>query len=76
MPAQISTPDHLTISVKINGVQQEYDQPPVIISGRTYVPLRGIFEALGASVGWDDKLKTITATRGGVTIRLTVDSLS
>ena len=74
--AQNSTSDHQKISVRIKGVLQEYDQPPVIISGRTYVPLRGIFEALGAKVDWNEKLKTITATRdGAVTIRLTVDSV-
>lgn len=75
-PAPNSTPDYPKISVKIKGVLQDYDQPPVIISGRTYVPLRGIFEALGAKVDWNEKLKTITATRdGAVTIRLTVDSV-
>lgn len=71
-----STPNQPKISVRIKGVLQEYDQPPVIINGRTYVPLRGIFEALGAKVDWNEKLKTITATRrGAVTIRLTVDSV-
>ncbi|MFZ5597572.1 MAG: stalk domain-containing protein [Bacillota bacterium] len=75
-PAQNGTPGHQKISVRINGVLQEYDQPPVIISGRTYVPLRGIFEALGAKVDWNEKLKTITATRDGtVTIRLAIDSV-
>ena len=35
--------------VKINGVLQSYDQPLVVINDRTLVPLRGIFEALGAN---------------------------
>jgi len=41
------------ITVKINGIVQTYDQPPVLRNGRTLVPLRGIFEALGAIVNWD-----------------------
>ncbi|MGN1007926.1 MAG: leucine-rich repeat protein [Butyricicoccus sp.] len=47
-------------------------QNPVVESGRTLVPLRAIFEAMGATVGWDDATKTVTATRGGDTIKLTL----
>lgn len=60
------------ITVKINGVVQTYDQPPVIINGRTLVPLRGIFEALGANVSWDGQTQTVTATKGGTTIQLKI----
>ena len=38
------------ISVKINGQQIAFDVPPQLINGRTMVPLRAIFEALGAKV--------------------------
>ena len=49
-----------------------YGQNPEIISGRTMVPLRSIFEAMGANVMWDNSTKTVTATRGEVTIVLTL----
>lgn len=62
------------VTVMINGVVQVYDQPPVILNDRTLVPLRGIFEALGANVSWDQNTKTVTATREGITIRLTIGS--
>ena len=62
------------ITVKINGVAQVYDQPPVIMNGRTLVPLRGIFEALGANVSWDGQTQTVTATKGGTTIQLKIGS--
>lgn len=62
------------ITVKINGVIQTYDQPPVIMNGRTLVPLRGIFEALGANVSWDGQTQTVTATKGGITIQLKIGS--
>ena len=31
-----------------------FDQAPVIIDGRTLVPMRAIFEALAMAVTWDD----------------------
>lgn len=38
------------IKVTINGSQVQFDQPPVIKDGRTLVPLRAIFEAMGCTV--------------------------
>lgn len=45
-----------------------------IVNNRTLVPLRSIFEELGASVQWDQKTKTITATKGNTTIWLKIGS--
>lgn len=61
-------------TVMINGVVQVYDQPPVILNDRTLVPLRGIFEALGANVSWDQNAKTVLATKEGTTVCLTIGS--
>ncbi len=44
----------------VNGVEQKLDSPPVIVGGRTLVPLRFISEPFGAKVNWDSKTKTIT----------------
>ena len=38
--------------------------PPVKIGGRIWVPVRGILEWTGASVGWDPRMQTITARAG------------
>ncbi|HXN09022.1 MAG TPA: stalk domain-containing protein, partial [Candidatus Acidoferrales bacterium] len=38
------------IPVVVNGQQIQFDQPPIERSGRVFVPLRGVFEHLGASV--------------------------
>ena len=59
------------IAVQIDGVKQTYDQPPMMIN-RTMVPLRGIFEALGATIAWDDATKTVTATKGKLVIKMTI----
>ena len=40
------------IAVTIDNEQLQTDQPPIIHNGRTLVPLRSIFEALGAEVSW------------------------
>ncbi|MGE4549217.1 MAG: copper amine oxidase N-terminal domain-containing protein [Intestinibacillus sp.] len=45
---------------------------PVIKDGRTFVPFRAIFEAMGAEVGWDAATKTVSAQRGGVQVRFVV----
>ena len=60
------------IKVVIDGNNQTYDQMPQIMNDRTLVPLRGIFEALGAKVSWVDETKTIIGSKGDKTIVLQV----
>ena len=62
------------INIIINGQKQQYDQMPVIVNGRTLVPLRGIFEALGAVVSWDDSTKTIIGVKATKSIVLQIDN--
>ena len=63
-----------TIKVLLDGSRIEFDQQPVIENGRTLVPLRKIFEALGASVEWDENTRTVTSVKDGVTVVLTIGS--
>ncbi len=61
------------ITVLYNGKRisfHAYAQNPEITEGRTLVPLRSIFEAMGAEVEWDDTTKTATAKRGNVTVTI------
>ncbi len=61
------------VSVFLDGGKINFaDQAPVIVEGRTLVPLRAIFEALGAKVEWDGSTKTVTATRDTDVIKLTI----
>lgn len=62
------------ISVTVNGAPVEFDQPPVIQNDRTLVPMRAIFEALGASVDWDDSTKTVSSVKGDTEISVTIGS--
>ena len=52
----------------------EFDQNPVIYNDRTLVPMRKIFEALGAQVEWDGETQTVTGVRGDKTVKLSIGS--
>ena len=43
------------ISVLLDGRSVAFDVLPAMINDRTMVPVRAIFEALGAEVDWDDE---------------------
>ena len=60
------------IKVIVNDEPVVFDVAPTIINDRTMVPLRAIFEALGADVDWDDATKTITAVKDGTTIKMQI----
>ncbi len=62
------------IRVNLNDKTLSFDVLPQIINERTMVPLRAIFEALGASVDWNQETKTIISTKGNTTIKLTINS--
>lgn len=62
------------VTVVINGQVQSFSQPAVTINGSTMVPLRAIFEKLGAKISWAEKTRTVTATKGDTIIILTLDN--
>jgi len=62
------------ISVLINEKPLIFDVQPQLINGRTMVPMRKIFEALGAVVTWDDATQTVSAKKDDIIINMTIDS--
>ena len=62
------------ITIEIDGQLLHTDVPPIILQGRTMVPLRAIFEALDIEVEYDAATRTITGTTDEINIQLTVDS--
>ena len=52
------------VGVLLNGADIEFDVVPIIENGRTLVPLRAIFEALGAEVTWNKEEQAIFAVCG------------
>ena len=51
--------------VNLDGRSLSFDVPPIIENGCTLVPLRVIFEALGADVQWNGSTQTVTASKSG-----------
>ena len=62
------------IQIIIDSELQHFNQAPFINNGTTFVPMREIFETLGATVTWDDPTKTVTAKKGDTSIEITIDS--
>ncbi len=64
--------------MKVNGTDTEIDPgndtAPVIVSGRTLVPIRAIIENMGGTVEWNSETKESILTYGKDVIRLTIDS--
>jgi len=61
-------------TVILDNQRLSFDVPPTIENGRTLVPLRAIFEALGADVEWDGQTRTVTAAKDNIQIKLQIGS--
>ena len=64
------TPDSILVMLK--GKYLDFDVAPLIINDRTMVPMRVIFESLGATVHWDDDAKTVYANKDDISIALKI----
>lgn len=62
------------ISVYIDEEPLVLVDQPFIREGRTLVPMRAFFEALGAEVSWDAANRTAIGTRGGITVSIPIGS--
>ena len=69
------TPE-VSIEVLLDGAPIEFDVPPQVIDSRTLVPLRAIFEALGAEVHWNPETQVVTGTCANTTVVLPIGSTS
>lgn len=62
------------ITILYNGRELNGDVPACISGGRTLVPLRLIFSAMGAQVDWDAETRTIHSVLGDKTVTMQVDN--
>ena len=60
------------IRVTIDGKYVDFDVLPILEDGRVLVPMRKIFEKLGAVIEWADETATVTATKGETVITLKI----
>ncbi|MBI2266593.1 MAG: copper amine oxidase N-terminal domain-containing protein [Armatimonadetes bacterium] len=63
-----------SVHVVVNGELLTFDQPPLISGGSVMVPLRGVFEKLGADVHWEPFYRVVRASRGDTQIELRLGS--
>lgn len=72
MAAALSVSAAGATSLVVDGMNVQTDVPPVIVDGRTLVPVRALFESLGATVGWEESTQTATATKGSTVISMQI----
>lgn len=71
MPAYTAAEE---ITVELDGKKIDFDVEPVITDGHTMVPIRKIFEELGALVKWNGDTQTVSARKSSKTVSLTINS--
>ena len=62
------------ITVMLDNSKISFDVKPQIIDNRTMVPIRAIFEELGATVSWNESTRTATAVIDDYVVKCTVGS--
>lgn len=60
------------IQAKVDGQLIRLDVAPREINGTTYVPLAFVARAMGATVKWNEKTKTVTITSSGCSSTMTI----
>jgi hypothetical protein len=60
------------VSIVVGGQTLDNEQPPIMVQGRVLIPLRKVFNALGATVKYENKI--IDAQRGKQTVQLSPGS--
>lgn len=62
------------INVSIDGEPFKSESEPVIENDSTLVPMRDVFEALGAEIQWVESKRAVNAYKGANTMTVTIDS--
>ncbi len=62
------------VIVEFNSLEVEFDQPAIISENRTMVPLRKIFELLGAEVSWNGDNREAIAKREDREVSIAIGS--
>jgi len=62
------------IEIILNAESLKFDQPPIIVNNRTFVPVRAVVEAMNGDVNWDGVTQCVTLSHNGDTIKLFINS--
>lgn len=63
------------IKIFIDGQQKFFNPGPIIQNDSTLVPMRALFETLGASVYWYEETETVVAIKDQTTVELTIGNV-
>ena len=75
VPALAAESSNPGISVQLDGEMLTFtDAAPEAVDGRTFLPVRAVFEAMGAQVSYDADTQTVTAVRDDTTVTMTLGS--
>lgn len=70
-PGLLASP---TLKVMLNGNPVSFEVPPHLENNRVLVPLRAVFDAIGATINWDQTTQTATVTRANLEIVMPINS--
>lgn len=74
LTAMLLTANANAIDLYVDFGRLNTDAPPASVGGRTLVPVRAIFEALGAAVEWDAATRTATGASADATVIMQIDN--
>ncbi|MDR5584269.1 copper amine oxidase N-terminal domain-containing protein [Paenibacillus larvae] len=63
-----------TVNVVVDGSPMSLSKPAVTVNGYTIIPMKDIFEKLGASVFWDGDHEIVTARKEETNVQLKIGS--
>ena len=70
LPFGVSASENIYVTV--DGATLDFDQPPIMQNDRVLVPMRLIFETLGATVEWDEYNQYVNATKDDINITMQI----
>lgn len=70
LPFGVSASENIYVTV--DGATLNFDQPPIMQNDRVLVPMRLIFETLGATVEWDEYNQYVKATKEDISITMQI----
>lgn len=64
------------IHVEINGESVDFSYPPALVNNVSYVPLRGVFEHMGAKVTWMNQTNSVIVSKDKMKIEIDLYTLN
>lgn len=66
--------EEFEVQVMFDGAPVQFEVPPLVRQGRTFVPVRFVLERIGAQLEWNGESRQVTINLGGRKVGLTIDS--